>query len=92
MIGIAFGAAASSDRPEEPQSFVVITVFPGSPAEEAGIKEGDVLVEVDGKKVESYKQVIRQLRNRKAGDKVILKIKRDDETIEKKVTLKVFEP
>jgi len=92
MIGIAFGAPASFDRPEEPDSFVIVTVFAGSPAEEAGIKEGDVLVEVDGKKVEGYKQLIRQLRNKKAGDKVVLKIERDGETIEKKVTLKVIEP
>lgn len=92
MIGIAFGAAASPDRSDKPPSFEIVMVLPGSPAEEAGVKEGDLLVEVDGKKVEGYKKLMSQLRKKTAGDKAILKIKRDGKTIEKKVTLKAIEP
>lgn len=55
---------------------VVADVVPGSPAEKAGLMRGDVIVEVDGKKVEDDLDLTMKIRSHLAGDKVNLKILR----------------
>jgi serine protease Do len=58
---------------------VVTEVQPGSPADEAGLRRGDVIVEVNRKEVENLAQLREHLQN---GDKsVLLLIRRDDSTI-----------
>jgi serine protease Do len=59
----------------------------GSPAQEAGVKAGDVLEEVDGQKVSRLAQVKHLLGNKYAGDEVTLKLKRGEEQLEPKITL-----
>jgi S1-C subfamily serine protease len=51
-------------------------VVTGSPAEKAGIKPEDVLVEFDGKKVEDYEAFTDLLQAKKAGDEVTIKVMR----------------
>src|SRR5262249_45165172 len=57
------------------------------PAEKAGLREGDLLKEVDGKPVTAAEQVVELLRHRKDGDKVALKLAREGETKEVTLTL-----
>jgi serine protease Do len=54
-----------------------------SPAEKAGIKEGDVVVKLDGKDVAGPFEFIRSLGEKKPGDKLELKVQRGgkEETI-----------
>jgi S1-C subfamily serine protease/predicted esterase len=61
---------------------VVGTVSPGSAAEGAGIKVNDHILEIDGKVVNNYAQVLHQLGSKYEGDSVSLKIQRDKETLE----------
>jgi S1-C subfamily serine protease len=51
----------------------------GSPAEAAGIKEGDVIVEVDGKQINTSSALIKHLLRYKSGDVVEVKVVRDRE-------------
>ncbi len=54
----------------------VVQVLPGSPAEKAGMKAEDVIVEFDGKKVEDYEAFTDLMQARKAGDEVAIKVMR----------------
>uniref|UniRef100_A0A0E0F494 PDZ domain-containing protein n=1 Tax=Oryza meridionalis TaxID=40149 RepID=A0A0E0F494_9ORYZ len=48
----------SSSFPDVKNGVLVPMVTPGSPAERAGFRPGDVVVEFDGKLVESIKEII----------------------------------
>ena len=60
---------------------------PGSGAEKAGVKIGDVVVAVDGQRVRSMDDLILLVRRNKAGDVVKLKVLRDGKPIELEVTV-----
>jgi len=67
---------------------LVDDVLKDSPAEKAGIESGDVILELDGKPVNSSNDLQSLVAQRRAGDKVNLKIWRDGKSITKSVTLK----
>lgn len=64
-----------------------LAVIPGSPADKAGLEEYDIILEVDGEKVETGSSLSRLIRSKSAGDKVTLKILDDGEEREVTVTL-----
>ena len=61
----------------------------GSPAEKAGFRAGDVLVEFDGKKIENLYDFTYALRACKPGDRVRVMVRRGEETVTAQVTLAV---
>jgi serine protease Do len=67
---------------------LVDDIIKDSPAEKAGIEPGDVILELDGKPVNSSNDLQSLVAQRRAGDKVNLKIWRDGKSISKSVTLK----
>lgn len=62
-------------------------VIPNSPAEEAGLKQGDVILSVDGQELEGPEDLQQAIAARKAGAEVTLTILRKGKTIEKKAVL-----
>src|SRR5262245_40830675 len=62
-------------------------ITPDSPAEEAGLKAGDVIVKFAGKDVGSYQDMVKLLQRKKPGDEVELEVKRKDETLDLTVKL-----
>jgi len=62
-------------------------VVPGSPAEEAGLKIKDVILEVDGTKVTDDSPLQTMIATKAPGDTVNLKVWRSGKTMEGKVTL-----
>jgi serine protease Do len=63
---------------------VIGSVSPGSAAETVGLKPNDRILEIDGKKVNNYAQVLHQLGSKYEGDTIALKYQRDKETLEAK--------
>ena len=56
----------------------VDTVSPDSPAEKAGVKAGDLILEIDGKPVKNQAQFLHTFRPKYEGDLVSLVVKRGD--------------
>lgn len=54
------------------EGVLVVEVVPGSPAAEAGLRPGDVLVELDGERLEGVADLLGTLRRREPGDVVEL--------------------
>jgi serine protease Do len=62
-------------------------VVADSPADKAGIKDGDIILEVDGIQVSSQHTLSELIQSRSVGDTLTLKILRDGKNLEIKVTL-----
>ncbi|MDT0443172.1 trypsin-like peptidase domain-containing protein [Streptomyces sp. DSM 41886] len=62
-------------------------VEPGSPADEAGVAEGDVITAVDGEPVRGSDELIVKIRSHRPGDELELTIERDGDEISLPVTL-----
>jgi serine protease Do len=58
----------------------VSAVDPGSPAERAGLKQGDVITQYNGKDVADYNQFRNSVANTLPGTKVALTVRRDGRT------------
>ena len=65
----------------------VTQVIEGSPADKAGIKTGDVLIELNGKKLVKSNDLMQAIGNSSPGTKVTFKFSRDGKISEKEVTL-----
>ncbi|HID09989.1 MAG TPA: Do family serine endopeptidase [Candidatus Latescibacteria bacterium] len=65
---------------EGEEGVVVTSVEPGSPADEKGIRRGDLIQEVGGKKVRSVREYEAALKNIKPGQAVLFLIRRGEHT------------
>jgi S1-C subfamily serine protease len=84
----AYLGLASGERPATPGALVG-TVNPGTPAAEAGIKTGDLIVGFDGKPVRNPSELSLAVLTKKPGDEVKVELKRGGST--KTVTVKLGE-
>ncbi len=62
-------------------------VIKNSPAEKAGLKEGDILVELNGNKLDKTSSLSMLLNKFRVGDKIKIKIFRDGKEMEMTITL-----
>jgi len=72
---------------ENAEGVYIANVNEGSGGDKAGLKEGDIILEVDGHKVRSSNELQSVIVLHRAGDKVELTIWRDEKSIKKTVTL-----
>ena len=63
------------------------SVGENSPAAKAGLKSGDIILEFDGKKIETMRALPKVVANTKVGKSVVLKIWRDKKIISKRLIL-----
>ena len=66
---------------------VIIEVAPGGPAEKAGIKNGDVIIEINGEKIKDFQELRKAIEKKKIDDKINVKLIRDKKEKTVKVTL-----
>lgn len=81
---LSFDYGALITRGEKITDFAVI---PGSPADKVGIVENDIILEVNGKKVDSKNQLTELISRQKVGEEINLKIWHKGETKNVKVRL-----
>ena len=62
---------------DEPRGALVARVVPDSPAEKAGIKAEDIIVEVNGKEIRNFNQLRNEIGLLRVGEKVKLVVLRD---------------
>jgi serine protease Do len=70
-----------------PVGIYVGGVFPGGPAEKAGMEVEDIIVEVDGKKATSFADLQEVLNTKQAGDELLITVVRRTRQIDLRVEL-----
>ncbi len=66
---------------------IIAEIEPKSPAELAKLKEGDVLLKIDGKDLTTGLGISQEIRSRKPGDEFTIRIERDGKPLDVKVKL-----
>ena len=78
---------ADLENLKKPKGALVASVLENSPAAKAGIKAGDIILEFDGKNVDTMRTLPKLVAQTKVGKRVILKIWRNQKLISKRVLL-----
>lgn len=78
---------AEVNKLEKAEGALVSNVGENSPADKGGIKTGDIILEFDGKKVNSNRALQKIVADTKIGKRVTVKVWRNEKLISKKVTL-----
>jgi membrane-associated protease RseP (regulator of RpoE activity) len=72
-----WGVAVGKEKEDEEDGVEVVHLYPGSPAEKAGVKVGDRLLVIDGTWSDSIEDVYRAVSQVKAGRTIEVKVRRD---------------
>ena len=78
---------AEVEKLKKPQGALVASVGEKSPADKAGVKAGDIILEFDGKKIDTMRKLPKVVANTQVGKSVQLKIWRNKKLITKKLIL-----
>ncbi|WP_110942902.1 serine protease HtrA [Inediibacterium massiliense] len=70
------------------QGVIVMEVSPNSPVEVAGIKKGDIILSMNGQKIEGMTQLMRSLYQYRPNDTVKIEVLRNQRNLEFQVTFK----
>lgn len=91
-VGITDVTEYISKQYDLPIGVYIGRVYYNSPAEEAGLRPSDVIIEIDGVEVETTADLSRIIESHKVGDTITLKVYRNNKYIEVDVTLGVMPP
>jgi S1-C subfamily serine protease len=61
---------------------VVGGVVPGGPAEKSGLREGDIIIQVERREVRSRPELYREIWKKRPGERISLHVLRDEESID----------
>lgn len=64
-----------------------LAVIPGSPADKAGLMENDIILEIDGKKIDTENTLGSLIAEKRAGDEVVLRVWHKGDTKDVRVRL-----
>ncbi|MCR4326761.1 MAG: trypsin-like peptidase domain-containing protein, partial [Candidatus Roizmanbacteria bacterium] len=74
-----------------PSGAYVLKVVAGSSASDAGIQEGDIITDINGKRISKDADLAQSIKGKKVGDTIALVWWRDGETIKLNVTLGAYQ-
>ncbi len=86
-IETAFLGVTGTDTTLGRAGAVITSVEPGSPAAQAGLRDGDLVIDIDGTPIESFAELAAIIRANQPGDVVTLTLQRGDATTEVQATL-----
>ena len=78
---------ADVEKLKKPEGALVASVGKNSPAEKAGIKAGDIILQFDGKRINTMKKLPNVVASTEVGKSVEIKIWRNKKLISKRLTL-----
>jgi len=78
---------AEVEKLEKPEGALIASVAEKSPADKGGIKAGDIILEFDGKKIDTMRTLPKLVAQTEVGKKVVVRIWRNQKLISKKVIL-----
>lgn len=81
------GLEAEEQGSEFPYQLFVNGVRPGTPAAEAGVRPGDLILQVDGRDVGSIDMIAEVLRTKRPGDSIRIRARRGDRPVDLIATL-----
>lgn len=76
---------------EVPEGAYIVEVVEGSAADKAGLEKGDIIIKVDGKKLEEESGLAKIIQDKKVGDKIELEVWRGGKTLKLRAVLKNIE-
>ena len=76
-----------SDFRDDIKGVLFSDVVNNSPAAKAGLKAGDIMIEFDGKAIQTLSDYAFVLRQKKPGDMVVVVVKRNGQDVKVNVTL-----
>jgi len=77
---------AKNFKLKDEKGALITEVIKGSPAEKGGMKRGDIVISLDGKKIKNIRELSREAANKPVGDKVKVEVLRKT----KKVSLTIL--
>ncbi len=87
-LGVSLKEITATNNGETIKQVKIEQVFQSSAAEEAGLKAGDIITAVDGKKVKSLSQLTHLIKSNEAGETIIIDYIRNGQFEQTKATLK----
>ncbi len=78
---------AKTEKLDEPKGALVVSVAKGSPSDKAGIQDGDIILEFDGKKIREMRELPKIVAETDVGRVVEVKVWRNKRLVTKKITL-----
>ncbi|GAA6524944.1 trypsin-like peptidase domain-containing protein [Intrasporangium sp. DVR] len=87
FLGVSARDTVTKDGSAQRAGAEIAELTAGAPAEQAGLRKGDVVVAIDGEAVDSSTALVAQIRERTAGEKVTLTVIRDGQRQDVAVTL-----
>ena len=87
FLGVSLADGTASDGTSQRAGAQISQISQGTPAAQAGLRKGDVVVAVDGERVDSALALVANIRERGVGDKVSLTVLRDGKQLDLTATL-----
>lgn len=70
-----------------PEGAYIQSIVPGSPADKAGIRRGDIIEKIGGERINEKNQLSTIIAKQKIGETVVFTVFRDDQTIDLKIKI-----